>query len=136
MLPKLRASGRYLGVNIGVNPDTERWSPCMVGRRRGEGLLDGDRETADALRHRHRRLHRHRLGAGADVDLYQGCSYRRRLRCTSTGFLSPARARSGVLPQGRSRVTIQQIGCWRLPIMPQNCGINGLVPFYSALGPR
>ena len=64
ILPHVTGKGRYLGTNVGVIVDGQRYGQTWWGEGEVKIYLDGDQRAADAIGHRNRGLHRHGLRPG------------------------------------------------------------------------
>ena len=100
ILPKVAGRGRYLGANIGVIPNTGRWSCAWWGEGEVKIYLDGDTDLPTLCGTGTGRLYRHRLGAGAVREPLSRLHAGRR-QAVPVLLLPAARARSCVFSKGR-----------------------------------
>jgi hypothetical protein len=78
LLPLVTGRGRFLGVNIGVRADTERYGRTWWGEGEVKFFLDGDTDLPTLCGTGTEDYIRHRLGAGAVCTNLSGLPRRRR----------------------------------------------------------
>ena len=110
ILPKVEGSGRFLGVNIGVIANQERYSKSWWGEGEVKIYLDGDDKFPTLAGTGTEDYIGSAYGQGQYSNLYQGCSLadKENMQYCFYRFHVP----DPVYFRRDIRATIQQIGCW------------------------
>jgi hypothetical protein len=110
LLSRVEGAGRFLGVNIGVIGDTDRYFGSWWGEGEVKVFLDGDRELPTLCGTGTEDYIGTGWGQGEYANLYQGChvaDHEQFQFCFYRLHMpDPVYFRKDI------RVTIQQIGCW------------------------
>ncbi|GLX65779.1 glycoside hydrolase family 172 protein [Paenibacillus glycanilyticus] len=110
ILPKLQGRGRFLGTNIGVNPDTSRYGLSWWGEGECKIYLDGDDEYPSLCSTGTEDYIGTGWEQGTFSNLYQGCHVADK---TSMSFcFYRYHVPDPVYFQRDIKVTMQQIGYW------------------------
>ncbi len=110
LLPRVRGRGRFLGVNVGVIADQQRYGKSWWGEGEVKMYLDGDSDLPTLCGTGTEDYIGTAWGQGRYSHLYQGCPIAdlENMQYAFYRYHVP----DPVFFQTDLRVTIQQIGCW------------------------